>query len=100
MYWAMAAQAASQAANAFFSGQPGPAVSSAAPFNPFTVDNSGWAVNFGSGSASAQPNPVSTLAQGLANTASNLTGGGGGGVDPLLIVLLAAVAVVAVKHGK
>lgn len=97
MYWAMAAQAASQFGQALFSGQQ-PEMSSSSPFNPFTVDNSGWAVNFGSGTASAQPNPVSTLAQGLANAGSNLTGGGSGGMDPLLIVLMAAIAVVALKH--
>ncbi|PNE56146.1 hypothetical protein A8H39_09940 [Paraburkholderia fungorum] len=93
----MAAQAAAQFGTALFGGGQAPEVSTSTPFNPFTVDNSGWAVNFGSGTATAAPNPVSTLAQGLANTASNLTGGGSGGTDPLLIVILAAVAIVALK---
>jgi hypothetical protein len=97
MYWAMAAQAAAQFGQALFAGQA-PQMASNQPFNPFTVDNSGWAVSFGSGEASAQPNPVSTLAQGLAQAANNVTGGGTGGMDPLLIVLMAAVAVVALKH--
>jgi hypothetical protein len=98
MYWAMAAQAAAQFGQALFAGQA-PQMASSQPFNPFTVDNSGWAVNFGDhGEASAQPNPVSTLAQGLATAANNVTGGGTGGMDPLLIVLMAAIAVVALKH--
>ncbi|CAE6821935.1 hypothetical protein R75777_06192 [Paraburkholderia nemoris] len=95
----MAAQAAAQFGQAIFAGPQAPQVSSSQPFNPFTVDNSGWAVNFGSGTATAAPNPVSTLAQGLANTASNLTGGAGG-IDPLMIVLMAAVAIVALKGHK
>jgi hypothetical protein len=94
----MAAQAASQFGTALFGGQQAPEVSTSTPFNPFTVDNSGWAVNFaGDGGAKATASPVSTLAQGLAQTASNLTGGGTSGTDPLLIVILAAVAIVALK---
>jgi hypothetical protein len=93
----MAAQAASQFGAALFGGQQAPQMSSTSPFNPFTVDNSGWAVNFaGDGGAKATASPVSTLAQGLANGMNNLTGGGGG-MDPLMIVLLAAVAIVALK---
>jgi hypothetical protein len=98
MYWAMAAQAAAQFGTALFGGQQAPEVSTSTPFNPFTVDNSGWAVNFaGDGGAKATASPVSTLAQGLASAANNVTGGGSAGMDPLMIVLLAAVAIVALK---
>lgn len=94
----MAAQAAAQFGSALFGGQQAPEMSSTAPFNPFTVDNSGWAVNFaGDGGAKATASPVSTLAQGLANSMNNLTGGSSSGMDPLMIVLLAAVAIVALK---
>jgi hypothetical protein len=94
----MAAQAAAQFGSALFGGQQAPQMSSTSPFNPFTVDNSGWAVNFaGDGGAKATASPVSTLAQGLANGMNNLTGGAGGGIDPLMIVLMAAVAIVALK---
>jgi hypothetical protein len=93
----MAAQAAAQFGSALFGGQQAPQMSSTSPFNPFTVDNSGWAVNFaGDGGAKATASPVSTLAQGLANGVNNLTGGSGG-IDPLMIVLMAAVAIVALK---
>jgi hypothetical protein len=92
----MAAQAAAQFGAALFGGGQAPQMSSTSPFNPFTVDNSGWAVNFaGDGGAKATASPVSTLAQGLANGVNNLTGGGG--TDPLMIVILAAVAIVALK---
>jgi len=94
----MAAQAAAQFGSALFGGGQAPQMSSTSPFNPFTVDNSGWAVNFaGDGGAKATASPVSTLAQGLANGMNNLTGGAGGGIDPLMIVLMAAVAIVALK---
>jgi hypothetical protein len=94
----MAAQAAAQFGSALFGGPQAPQMSSTSPFNPFTVDNSGWAVNFaGDGGAKATASPVSTLAQGLANGMNNLTGGSGGGIDPLMIVLMAAVAIVALK---
>jgi hypothetical protein len=94
----MAAQAAAQFGSALFGGGQAPQMSSTSPFNPFTVDNSGWAVNFaGDGGAKATASPVSTLAQGLANGVNNLTGGAGGGIDPLMIVLMAAVAIVALK---
>lgn len=89
----MAAQAAAQFGTALFGGQQAPQVATNAPFNPFTVDNSGWAVNFGSGTASAQPNPVSQLAQGLANAGSNVTS------DPLMMIAaLAVVALIFTKH--
>ncbi|RQQ65547.1 hypothetical protein DF137_22460 [Burkholderia stagnalis] len=87
----MAAQAAAQFGQALFSGTQ-PQMATNQPFNPFTVDNSGWAVNFGSGNASAQPNPVSTLAQGLSGAATNVTS------DPLMMI--AALAVVALIFRK
>jgi len=94
----MAAQAAAQFGSALFGGGSPPEMATNQPFNPFTVDNSGWAVNFaGDGGAKATASPVSTLAQGLANSMNNLTGGASGGTDPLMIVLLAAVAIVALK---
>jgi hypothetical protein len=92
MYWAMAAQAAAQFGQAIFSGQQAPEMAQSTPFNPFTVDNSGWAVNFGSGTATAAPNPVSTLAQGLANA------GTAAASDPITLLLIAAVVVVVLKH--
>lgn len=91
MYWAMAAQAASQFGQAIFAGPQAPQVSSNQPFNPFTVDNSGWSVNFGSGTSSAQPNPVSTLAQGLANGANNATGALS---DPLVLIAVVGLFMV------
>lgn len=84
--WGAAASAAGQALASLF--QPnGPQMASNAPWNAFTVDNSGWSVNFGSGSSNAAPNPVSTLAQGLAG-ATNAA------ISPLSspLVLLAVVA--------
>lgn len=94
MYWAMAAQAAAQFGQALFGGPQAPQVSQSAPFNPFTVDNSGWSVNFGSGSSTAAPNPVSTLAQGLANAGSSAAGALG---DPFTLLLIAAIAVVVLR---
>ncbi|PMS38476.1 hypothetical protein [Trinickia symbiotica] len=92
--WMAAAMAAGQTAQAIFSGPELPQVSSSQPFNPFTVDNSGWSIAFGNGNANATANPVSTLAQGLAN------GGSGSGLlgllgDPLVwLMALAAFVVV------
>ncbi len=91
----MAAQAAAQLGNSIFAGPQAPQNTQSAPFNPFTVDNSGWSVNFGSGSSSAAPNPVSTLAQGLANGVGNATGALG---DPLVLLAILAVAIVVIKH--
>ena len=88
MYWAMAAQAAAQFGAALFGGQQAPQMAQVTPFNPFTVDNSGWSVNFGSGSANAAPNPVSTLAQGLANAGSSVAS------DPMMILLVVAALMV------
>lgn len=88
MYWAMAAQAASQFGQAIFGGPQAPQMAQSMPFNPFTVDNSGWSVNFGSGSSTAAPNPVSTLAQGLANAGSSIA------TDPMMILLVVAALVV------
>jgi hypothetical protein len=98
--YSAAAMAAGQVLTSTLGGPDPNQTSANAPFNPFTVDNSGWSVNFGSGTSNAAPNPVSTLAQGLANAAHNLTGGGGGGSDPLMMIMLAVVAVLAIKHGK
>lgn len=99
--YSAAAMAAGQAISSVLGGPDPTQTSMNAPFNPFTVDNSGWSVNFGSGTSNAAPNPVSTLAQGLASAAGNLTGGGGSGSgDPLMMILLAVVAVLAIKHGK
>jgi hypothetical protein len=91
MYWAMAAQAAAQFGAALFGGQQAPEMAQSMPFNPFTVDNSGWSVNFGSGSSNAAPNPVSTLAQGLANA------GTAAATDPITLLLIAAVVVVVLR---
>lgn len=91
MYWAMAAQAAAEFGKAIFQGPEAPQMAQSMPFNPFTVDNSGWSVNFGSGSANAAPNPVSTLAQGLAN---GMSGGSG---DPLMLLLIVAAVVLVVR---
>lgn len=88
MYWAMAAQAAAQFGQSIFGGQQAPQMAQSTPFNPFTVDNSGWSVNFGSGSSSAAPNPVSTLAQGLANAGSSVAS------DPMMILLVVAALLV------
>ncbi|WP_250479019.1 MULTISPECIES: hypothetical protein [unclassified Caballeronia] len=97
--YSAAAMAAMQLSQSLFASASPPQMSSSAPFNPFTVDNSGWAVNFGSGNASAQPNPVSTLAQGLAN-AANGTSTGINLNSPLVLLVIAAVVIVALKHHK
>lgn len=89
--YSAAAMAAGQALSSLFGSPSGPQMASNAPWDAFTVDNSGWSVNFGSGSASAQPNPVSTLAQGLANATTAVTSPMS---DPL--VLLAMVALILV----
>ncbi|SAK68252.1 hypothetical protein AWB76_04076 [Caballeronia temeraria] len=97
--YSAAAMAAMQMSSALFASPTGPQMSSAGGFDPFTVDNSGWSVNFGSGSASATANPVSNLAQGLANAAS----GAAGGINlnnPFVLLGLAAIVIVIVKHGK
>jgi hypothetical protein len=98
--YSAAAMAAMQISNSLFASPTGPQMSSAGQgFTPFTVDNSGWSVNFGSGSASATANPVSTLAQGLANAAS----GAAGGINlnsPFVLLGIAAIIVVIVKHHK
>lgn len=95
MYWAMAAQAAAQLGQSIFGGQQAPEMAQTAPFNPFTVDNSGWSVSFGSGNAKATANPVSTLAQGLASAGQSAAGALG---DPFTLLLIAAVAVVVMRH--
>lgn len=94
--YSAAAMVAGQALGAAL-GPGGPQTSSNAPFDPFTVDNSGWSVNFGSGSASATANPVSTLAQGLANAGgvNTITGALG---DPLVLLAIVAVVIVAAKR--
>lgn len=92
--YSAAAMAAGQALSSLFGGPGGPQTSLNAPFNPFTVDNSGWSVNFaGNGGARATASPVSTLAQGLAGGVSNMTSAFG---DPL--VLLAVLALVMVMR--
>ncbi|CAG4928279.1 hypothetical protein [Paraburkholderia saeva] len=90
----MAAQAAAQFGTALFGGGQAPEVASNQPFNPFTTDDSGWAVNFGSGTASAQPNPVSQLAQGLANSSQNVTS------DPMMMIAALAVVALIFHKGK
>lgn len=95
-----AAMVAGQVLSSTLGGPDPNQTSSNAPFNPFTVDNSGWSVNFGDhGSASATANPVSTLAQGLANgrygVPNTLTGALS---DPLVLLALVAVAIVVLKH--
>ncbi|WP_431825287.1 hypothetical protein [Burkholderia sp. F1] len=92
--YSAAAMAAGQAMSSLLGGPNAPQASSNAPFNPFTVDNSGWSVNFGSGSASATANPVSTLAQGLANGASAATGAFG---DPLVLLAVIGLAIVVLR---
>lgn len=91
--YSAAAMFAGQAISSIMGGQQAPQVSMNAPFNPFTVDNSGWSIAFGNGDAKATANPVSTLAQGLANSAN---GGGSMGLlgDPLVLLLIVAAVVV------
>ncbi|MDR5739495.1 hypothetical protein [Caballeronia sp. LZ016] len=72
-------------------------MATSSPFDAFTVDNSGWAVNFGSGSASATPNPVSNLAAGLANAASGATTGINLN-NPFVLLGIAAIVIVIVKR--
>lgn len=88
------AMVAGQALASIFGGPNAPQASSTAPFNPFTVDNSGWSVNFGSGSSSATANPVSTLAQGLAGGIGAATGAFG---DPLVLLAVIGLAVVVLR---
>lgn len=91
--YSAAAMAAGQALSSLLGGG-GPQTSMNAPFNPFTVDNSGWSVNFGSGSANATANPVSTLAQGLAGGMGAATGAFG---DPLVLLAVIGLAVVVMR---
>ena len=95
--YSAAAMAAGQVLSSTLGGPDPNQTSSNAPFNPFTVDNSGWSVNFGSGSASATANPVSTLAQGLANAGgvNTITGALG---DPLVLLAIVAVVIVVAKR--
>lgn len=95
--YSAAAMAAGQALAATLGGPDPTQMSSSSPFNPFTVDNSGWSVNFGSGSASATANPVSTLAQGLAGAGNvnTITGALG---DPLVLLAIVAVVIVVAKR--
>ncbi|MCX5545688.1 hypothetical protein M3A49_40805 [Paraburkholderia sp. CNPSo 3076] len=96
--YSAAAMAAGQVLSSTLGGPDPNQTSSNAPFNPFTVDNSGWSVNFGDhGSASATANPVSTLAQGLANAGAPNTITGALG-DPLVLLAIVAVVLVIAKR--
>ncbi|HDR9355042.1 TPA: hypothetical protein QDB44_000878 [Burkholderia vietnamiensis] len=92
--YSAAAMAAGQALSSLLGGG-GPQTSSNAPFNPFTADNSGWSVNFGSGSASATANPVSTLAQGLAGGVTAAATGAFS--DPLVLLAVIGLAIVVMR---
>ncbi|UEP45638.1 MULTISPECIES: hypothetical protein [unclassified Burkholderia] len=95
--YSAAAMAAGQALSSLLGGG-GPQTSSNAPFNPFTADDSGWSVNFGSGSANATANPVSTLAQGLAGGIGGLTAATTGAFsDPLVLLAVIGLAVVVMR---
>ncbi|EMN5130710.1 hypothetical protein RVV79_003837 [Burkholderia contaminans] len=97
--YSMGAMVAGQALAGIFGGASPPQASSTSPFNPFTVDNSGWSVNFGSGSASATANPVSTLAQGLAGGISGVTAAATGAFsDPLVLLAVIGLAVVVLRR--